>query len=109
MSDFPSLRYMTDESICEQQSGHEPVRATNGALHVRRMFTGEKRTFQLVFVVDAANRAALASHYSDNRDASFSFFWPDDRQTYTVSYSTAPQYAPMGPMMTRARVTLMER
>jgi len=101
---LPTLR----ESECEVLSGHEPVRATNGALHMRRMFTGEKRNFSLAHVLTAAQRAELQAHYAAHRDSSFAFTWGEDGQTYTVSYAAAPAYSRLGPLYSRARVMLME-
>ena len=40
MSDYPRLPILR-ESTCDVQSGHEPVRATNGALHVRRSYSAK--------------------------------------------------------------------
>lgn len=109
MSDFPRLHYMLSDSACEVLSGHETVRATNGALRVRRAFTGEKRNWTLLFFLDNTRRDTLDDHYTDNKDAQFSFVWPDDGVTYTASYAGPPQYTREGPDFSRARVVLMER
>lgn len=109
MSDFPRLKYMLDDSSCEPLSGHETVRATNGALHVRRLFSSDKRNWILSFLLDNTDLSTLMTHYGANKDASFNFYWPGDAQTYSVSYSAAPQPSRVGPLHSRVRVTLMER
>lgn len=109
MSDFPRLQYMLDDSTCEPLSGHEPVRATNGSLRMRRLFTGDKRNWSLSFVLDDTAFATLTAHYAANKDGQFLFYWPGDRQSYTVSYVSAPSEARVGPMHSRVRVELMER
>jgi len=108
VSDYPRLPILR-ESTCETLSGHEPARATNGALHMRRLFTGEKRNFNLAHVLTADHRAALAAHYAAHKDAAFNFTWPEDGQVYSVSYGAAPQFDKAGVAFSRARVTLMER
>lgn len=108
MSDYPRLPMLRDSSA-EVLSGHEPVRATNGALHMRRMFSAEKRDFVLLHILTADNRAALEAHYTANKDAQFTLYWPETGQNYTVSYAAAPQYDKAGMRYSRARVTLMER
>jgi hypothetical protein len=109
VSDFPRLQYMLDDSTCETQSGHDFVRATNGALHVRRYFNDEKRMWLLSFFLSATSREDLQDHYDDNKDGQFDFYWPGDDATYTASYIAAPEYAKAGPQYVRARVQLMER
>lgn len=109
MSDFPRLRYLLDESTCDPLSGHEPVRATNGGLHVRRLFSSDKKNWSLVYLLENDALDTLDSHYGSHKDAQFSFYWPGDRQTYTVSYAAAPQPARLGPLHSRVRVQLMER
>lgn len=109
MSDFPRLKYLLDDSTVEQLSGHEPVRATNGALRVRRLFSGDKRNWSLSGLLENGELDALMAHYGANKDAQFNFYWPADRQTYTASYVAAPQPARIGPMHSRVRVQLMER
>jgi hypothetical protein len=108
VSDYPRLPTLR-ESEAEVLSGHEPVRATNGALHMRRMFSGEKRNFSLAHVLTPAQRADLEAHYAAHKDASFSFTWAEDGQAYTVSYGAAPQFGKAGVSFSRARVQLMER
>lgn len=108
MSDYPRIPILRD-SACEVLSGHEPARATNGALRMRRAFTAEKRNFQVVHVMTTAQRAALVDHYAADKDAAFNFYWPEDGQTYSVSYAAPPQWDKAGTNFHRARVTLMER
>lgn len=109
MSDFPRLNYMLDDSSCESLAGYEPVRATNGKLYVRRMFTSDERNFSLSFLLNSAGISSLRTHYTGHKDASFAFFWPGDNTTYTVSYVSPPQESRIGPGHWRVRVQLMER
>jgi hypothetical protein len=108
VSDYPRLPILRD-STCEVLSGHEPARATNGTLHMRRAFTGDKRNFMIVHVMTTAQRATLTAHYAADKDNAFNFVWPEDGQTYSVSYSAAPQWDKAGTNFHRARVNLMER
>ena len=107
MSDYPRVHMLSD-STCEVLGGHEPVRATNGALHLRRMFTSEKRNLLIMHILTPAERSALAAHYAANKDLSFAFYWPTDNATYTVVYAAAPRYSRAGTRFSQANVSLME-
>jgi len=109
VSDFPRLKYMLDDSTVDPLSGHEATRATNGALRLRRLFTGDKRNWSLSYLLEDADFDSLMAHYAANKDGQFNFYWPGDRQTYTASYVAAPQPSRIGPMHSRVRVQLMER
>ena len=108
MSDFPRLKYLQDDSTVEVLSGHEPTRATNGALRIRRLFSDDKRSWSLSYFLEDDQLDALMTHYAGNKDGEFNFFWPGDRQTYTASYVSAPQPQRIGPAHSRVRVQLME-
>ena len=69
------------------------MRATNGALRLRRLWSAEKLDFVVEHApLTDAERSTLEAHYQANRDASFAIVWPEDGQTYTVAYAAPPQY-----------------
>lgn len=104
---YPVLPIMRPDSAAAREGGLAPTRATNGALKVRRLYSAEKTSFNLVHWISPAEKAALEAHYQANKDLSFSFAWPSDGATYTVRYGAAPQYTDR-PGWFIAAVTLLE-
>lgn len=85
MSAFPTLpwtlasreRWLDDRSV---------RRATNGAGRGISRWDGKKKGFELDFkLLEAADKAALETHYDAHRTASFDFVWRDG-QTYVCLY-----------------------
>lgn len=93
---YPSLP-MLRSSRADREGGFDPVRATNGVLKVRRLYSAEKMVFRVEHILTAAQRTTLEAAYTANRTANLSFVWPVDGQTYTVRFGAAPQYTTNGP------------
>lgn len=91
MAAYPSLAAL-DTSRMSAASGHEPVRATNGALKVRRLYAADKASFVLDHMLTIAQKATLDLFYSANKDLDVSYTWPGTGASYTVRFVGAPQY-----------------
>jgi hypothetical protein len=103
---YPSLPLLKT-STAERDGGFEPVRATNGVLKVRRLFSTEKTTFRLEHILTAAQWTTLWNAYTANRTANVTLTWPVDGLSYTCRFAQAPQRRTDGPW-TFASVTLLE-
>jgi hypothetical protein len=103
---YPALRILRT-STPERAGGQEAARATNGRLRLRRLWSAEKTDFGLEHALTDDERTTLEAHYQANKDASFSFTWPEDGSTYTVAYGAAPRYQRQLGWWT-AQVTLLE-
>lgn len=106
MAAYPTLPVSVQSRVL-RLDGYTPVRATNGALKVRKLMAGEKAEFDLVHEISAGQRATLESHYQGDKLNSFSFAWPTGG-SYTVRYLAAPQYDEQPGGWFKARVRLGE-
>jgi ABC-type branched-subunit amino acid transport system substrate-binding protein len=104
---YPSGLPVMAESTTERDGGIDPVRASNGLLKVRRLYSAEKSVFNVVHYLSDAQRTALEAAYQADKLLNFSFTWPGDGVTYTVRYGRAPQYR-KEPGYTVASVLLLE-
>jgi len=86
---YPTLPIMR-ASTTQRESGIEPVRATNGVLKVRRLFSTEKMTFDLVHWLSDAQKATLEAAYQANKNGNLTLVWPEDGASYTVRFASAP-------------------
>lgn len=91
MAAYPTLPHR-DSSRIGVISGHEPVRATNGTLKVRRLQSGDKATFSLDHDLTSAQKTTLDSFYSTNKDLDVTYTWPGTGASYTVRFVAAPQH-----------------
>lgn len=92
---YPSLP-ISAESSTNRDSGINPVRATNGALKVRRLFSAEKMTFDIVHLLTDAQKATLETAYSTFKVSNLTLVWPEDGVSYTVRFATAPLHVKRG-------------
>lgn len=104
--DFPSLPIAAPVNPV-RLDGYIPVRATNGALNVRKLMEGEKMEFPFVVLLTAAQRTELETHYQDHKYLSFNFLWSDG-VTYVVQYMSAPLHVPQPGGWYRSQVRLGE-
>lgn len=104
----PALSAPQRTSSTVRSGGQNAVRATNGALKMRRMFTTEKLEFTIDYWLTSAQKTALENFYTTNRDASNTIVWAEDGVTYTVLFVAPPQYVLMPGGWWQARVRLME-
>jgi hypothetical protein len=86
---YPNLPIMRASST-SREGGLVPVRATNGVLKVRRLYSAEKMSFNLVHWLSDAQKATLEAAYVANRTANCTLLWPEDGVTYTVRFASAP-------------------
>lgn len=94
MAAYPSLN-VTVNSRQEISDGRQVVRATNGALKVRRLYSSDKSTFSLEHELTSAQVTTLKSFYTTNADLNVDFTWAGDGTTYTVRFVRPPVYTLM--------------
>ena len=104
----PALSAPQRSSSTVRSGGQDPARATNGALKMRRLFTAEKMDFTIDYWLTTAQKNALESFYSTNKDASNTIVWAEDGVTYTVLFAAPPQNLLMPGGWWQVRVRLME-
>lgn len=104
---YPSIP-ITTASTPTRIDGYIPVRATNGALKMRKMHDADKMEFALVHELTFAQRLELENHYQANKALSFSFTWPATGVAYTVVYMSAPLYFDQPGGWSKAQVRLGE-
>lgn len=106
MAAYPTLG-THESSRITVASGHEPARATNGSLKVRRLYSTEKTSFTLIHQVTEDQKTTLDAFYAANKDLDVTYTWPGTGASYTVRFVDAPQYA-WQPWGHRAQVRLEE-
>jgi len=104
---YPTLP-TTPTSTPSRVDGFIPVRATNGALKVRKLMTAEKMEWTLEHELTSAQRSSLESHYGTHKTTTFSYTWPGAATVYTVAYVAAPLYFDQPGGWSKARVMLAE-
>lgn len=104
---YPTTLPIMADSTADREGGFEPVRATNGLLKIRRLYSAEKTTFRLVHWLSDAQKATLETAYSTYKTANLTLVWPGDGASYTVRFGAAPQYEKR-PGYHLARVLLLE-
>src|SRR5574337_1858189 len=95
MAAYPAFGVLRSGPGPSRSDGQEPVRATNGALKVRRLYSAPKSDFQIDHMLTAAENATLDTFYSTNRDLDVSYTSPEDGAVYTVRFAAPPQYVRM--------------
>ena len=93
MSNYPAFR-QTRDSSATRDGGQEVSRATNGRLHVRRLWATEKMEFELGHALTPAEKVTLEAFYVANRDMDVTLRFAGDGQTYTVRFAAPPRYTP---------------
>jgi hypothetical protein len=88
---YPTLPY-AESSRMTVASGHEPKRATNGTLKLRRLHNQDRATFVLAHELTDAQKTTLDAFYASNKDIALDYTWPATAATYAVKFTAAPQY-----------------
>lgn len=88
---YPTALPIMEGSTAERDGGIDPVRASNGLLKIRRLFSADKTTLNIIHWLSDAQRTSLEASYQADRLLNFTFLWVDG-VTYTVRYAAAPQY-----------------
>lgn len=94
MAAYPSFG-VTENSRQEISDGRQVVRATNGALKVRRLYASDKSSFSLEHELTSSQVSTLRTFYTTNADLGVDFTWAGDGTTYTVRFAAAPVYTLM--------------
>lgn len=89
MAAYPFTVY-GKESRAESMDGRELVRATNGALKTRILYSSDKKRFDLVHRLTSAEGTSLANFYGTNRGTSFTLVW--NGGTSTCVFGSPPQF-----------------
>lgn len=90
MAAYPTLP-ITTSSQPSRLDGYVAVRATNGALKMRKLISGEKMEWTLSHELSATQKTTLEAHFQAEKLNSFAFTWPGG-STYTVCYLSAPLF-----------------
>lgn len=91
---YPTYPIVQDESEAVVGAGIQAVRATNGMLKRRRLYSADKADFTIVHILGRADRDTLLAFWEANKDANFDFRWPVDGATYTCGFVDKPQVSP---------------
>lgn len=87
---YPNLPLL-DQSRRTVDDGLEPSRASNGRLRLRRLYVADLSTFDLVHWLTPTQKATLDAAYAAYKNANVSLYWPEDGQTYTCRWVSAPK------------------
>jgi hypothetical protein len=107
MATYPKLPIL-DTSRISVMDGIVPVRASNGSLKVRKLFSSDKAEFTVEHLLTKADWDTLKAFYDANYNLDVTFNWPGRTTTYTVRFVTAPQPDGSAWRMFRVRVQLAE-
>lgn len=88
---YPNLPILRDSST-SREAGIQAVRATNGLLKSRRLYSTEKMSFTVVHWLSDAQRTTLETAYQTFKNSTLTLAWPEDGQSYTVRFAAAPQH-----------------
>lgn len=92
MAAYPFTTF-TAGSVAEQQDGRQLVRATNGALKTRVLYTSDKKQFTLRHRLKSAEKTTLANFYGTNSALTWTLVF--DGGTSTCVFAQPPQYEPL--------------
>ena len=107
MADYPTL----DAAIASQveiQDGKRFERADDGTARAVVTWSGEKRTWRLVHLLDATDAATLYAHYAAHIESTFNFDDPETATTYAVMYRSPPAISYPAPDLMSITVVLEE-
>jgi len=66
-------------------------RSINGSVKVRALYSGKKKKFLLVHLLNSAQRITLETFYDTNRLLVVTLLWPPDGVTYSCLFAKAPR------------------
>ncbi len=92
MAAYPTLGWVREGTTVTREAGLVPVRATNGLLKVRRLFTADKLAWQIEHRLTAAQRSTLESFYTANQLLTIDVTAPDTGVTSQARFAAAPQF-----------------
>jgi hypothetical protein len=69
------------------RDGRDETQAVNGSTYVRRFYSQDQYDFELVHpALNVTQMTSLTDFYAANMGTTFSFYWPEDQQNYTVQF-----------------------
>lgn len=92
MAAYPTLPWMQGGTTRSLSSGIEAVRASNGALKVRRLYAANKLELQLEHWLTESQKTALEAFYATEVLNNVDVTAPDDGATYSMRFADTPQY-----------------
>ena len=92
MAAYPTLPWAREGTVITREGGLVPVRATNGTLKVRRLFSAEKLAWQIEHRLTSAERTTLETFYATNRVLTIQVTAPDTGVTSQARFAAAPEY-----------------
>jgi hypothetical protein len=107
MATYPKFLIL-DTSRISVLDGLIPVRASNGSLKLRKMFSSDKAEFTIDHLLDKTDWDTLKSFYDSNYNLDVTFNWPGRSTAYTVRFTSAPQPDGSAWHMFRVHVQLAE-
>lgn len=87
---YPTALPIMRSSTTLRDGGFDAVRATNGLLKVRRLYSAEKMTFRLIHWLSDAQKVTLETTYQSFKTSNLTLAWPEDGASYTVRFGAAP-------------------
>jgi hypothetical protein len=105
MAAYPFTTF-SEGSIAEPQDGRLLVRASNGALKTRVMFSGDKKAYTLLHWFGTGSKSTLDSFYGTNRLLSWTLVF--DGGTSTCVFAAPPKYEPLPGSLYNVTVTAEE-
>ena len=105
MAAYPFTTF-SEGSVAEPQDGRISVRATNGALKSRILFSADKKAFTLLHRLKASEKATLDAFYGTNSALNWTLVF--DGGTSTAQFAGPPQYQPLPGSLYRVTVKALE-
>ena len=92
MAAYPSYYWQRAGTKTDIEAGINPVRASNGTLKVRRLYSADKRDWLITHWLTSAERTTFDTFYTTNRNLTVDLTPPDTGGTYSARFAAAPQY-----------------
>ena len=108
MAAYPTLPWLREGTAVDRDGGTEPVRASNGVLKVRIMYSAVKMSVTASHWLTDAQKSTLESFYGTNKALDVTLTLPTDGASYTVRFAGAPVYEQQYTNRWVARVNLVE-
>ena len=108
MAAYPSY-WILDTSSIGRVDGFVPVRASNGALKIRKTMASEKSEFTIEHLLTKAEKDALESFYQTNKTLDVTLTWPGYTSgAFTVRFVSAPISKGMQGMLFMTQVKMAQ-
>ena len=108
MAAYPTLPWLVDGTATDRDGGLDPVRASNGTLKIRRLYSADKAGWTIAHWLTDAQKATLEAFYTTNRTLNVTLTPPYEGASYTVRFAATPVYEPKYANRWVAKVRLLE-